>query len=63
MKILFVTLAASMALTLSTPAVIQAHFGATGVVKERMEAMKEMGKSIERLPRWSQENLPSWPTG
>lgn len=63
MKILSFTLAASMALNLSTPAVIQAHSGATGVVKERMEAMKEMGKASRRLPRWSQENLPSWPTG
>ena len=38
-----------MALTLSTPAVTQAHSGATGVVKERMEAMKEMGESIKAI--------------
>ena len=49
MKVLSFTLAASMALNLSTPAVIQAHSGATGVVKERMEAMKEMGKSIKAI--------------
>ena len=49
MKIQCVTSAAAMALTISTPAVIQAHSGATGVVKERMEAMKEMGKSIKAI--------------
>lgn len=57
MQIRFVTLMTAMALTLFAPAAILAHSGATGVVKERMEAMKEIGESTGDCPD-GDRNIP-----
>jgi cytochrome c556 len=38
-----------------------AHAGATGVVKERMDAMKEMGEVTKYLALWSRGILPHDP--